>query len=318
MVRQPVGVRVERRVGQRAVLEHDRDRVRRARRLRGEQRRQASRARPRLRRGVPSPQDGAALGGVQDRRLPSGRVRRPRPPPPAAGPAAAASASTVAALEQVGPVVEPQLQLLARLHDQRQRIVRRVAALHLAEPQPVRLPRQRRRGRPDSSRTPPACRTGRPAPPPAGSRPAPHADAPSAPTARPASAAAAPTAAARGGSCSRSGSVLMNSPTIRSAPASSAGRPATVTPNTTSSRPVSRPSSTPNAVCISVFSVSACSRAEPASERVSAAIERQRRPAPGATGAVPATAAAQAACPPPAPPAPRARPPAPPRGPGRR
>ena len=40
-----------------------------------------------------------------------------------------------------------------------------------------------------------------------------------------------------GGSRTRSGSVLMNSPTIRSMPAISAGRPATVTPNTTSSRP---------------------------------------------------------------------------------
>ena len=63
----------------------------------------------------------------------------------------------------------------------------------------------------------------------------------------------------------------MNSPTIRSAPESSAGRPATVTPNTTSSRPVSRPSSTPNAVCTIVFSVSACSRPSRTSDRVSGA-----------------------------------------------
>ena len=51
----------------------------------------------------------------------------------------------------------------------------------------------------------------------------------------------------------RSGSVLMNSPTMCSTPASSAGRPATVTPNTTSSRPLSRPSSMPHAVCSTVF-----------------------------------------------------------------
>ena len=50
MMRQPVGVGVERRVAQRAVLEHHRDRVRRARGLRGKQRRQRRRARNRLRR----------------------------------------------------------------------------------------------------------------------------------------------------------------------------------------------------------------------------------------------------------------------------
>ena len=40
-------------------------------------------------------------------------------------------------LEQIGPVVEPQLQRLARLHDQRQRIMRRIAAMDLAELQAV-------------------------------------------------------------------------------------------------------------------------------------------------------------------------------------
>ena len=50
-----------------------------------------------------------------------------------------------------------------------------------------------------------------------------------------------------GGSRRRSGSVLMNSPTMLSMPAISGGRPATVTPNTTSSRPVSRPSRMPQA-----------------------------------------------------------------------
>ena len=60
-----------------------------------------------------------------------------------------------------------------------------------------------------------------------------------------------------------------------STPASSAGRPATVTPNTTSSRPLSRPSRMPHAVCITVFSVSACSRAGRLSEALSAAVERQ-------------------------------------------
>ena len=58
----------------------------------------------------------------------------------------------------------------------------------------------------------------------------------------------------------RSGSVLMNSPTICSMPAISGGRPATVTPNTTSSRPLSRPSSIPHAAWIRVLSVSPCRR----------------------------------------------------------
>ena len=66
----------------------------------------------------------------------------------------------------------------------------------------------------------------------------------------------------------RSGSVLMNSPTMPSMPAISGGRPATVTPNTTSSRPLSRPSRIAHAAWIKVFSVSPCSRAC----RVSAAV----------------------------------------------
>ena len=73
----------------------------------------------------------------------------------------------------------------------------------------------------------------------------------------------------------RSGSVLMNSPTMCSTPASSAGRPATVTPNTTSSRPVNRPSRMPHAVCITVFSVTACSRAARLSAALSSGAERQ-------------------------------------------
>ena len=68
MMRQPVGVGVERGVGERAVLEHHRDRIRRACRLRGKQRRQG--------RGgtgcvgvVPGAQDGVALGALQDRQV---------------------------------------------------------------------------------------------------------------------------------------------------------------------------------------------------------------------------------------------------------
>ena len=50
-------------------------------------------------------------------------------------------------------------------------------------------------------------------------------------------AAAARSAACSAGSRTRSGSVLMNSPTMLSMPAISGGRPATVTPNTTSVAP---------------------------------------------------------------------------------
>ncbi len=46
---------------------------------------------------------------------------------------------------------------------------------------------------------------------------------------------------AAGSSRTRTGTVLMSMPIIESAPASSAGRPLTVEPNTTSSRPVSEP-----------------------------------------------------------------------------
>ena len=63
----------------------------------------------------------------------------------------------------------------------------------------------------------------------------------------------------------------MNRPTIRSTPASSGGRPATVTPKTTSSRSVSRPSSTAQVPCTNVFSVSPRLRAEACRRPVSSA-----------------------------------------------
>ena len=53
----------------------------------------------------------------------------------------------------------------------------------------------------------------------------------------------------------------MNSPTICSMPAISGGRPATVTPNTTSSRPLSRPNSIPHAAWIRVLERRPCRRA---------------------------------------------------------
>ena len=67
-MRQPVGVGVECGVGERALLEHHRDRVRGAQSLRGKQSRQGQ-WRNNLRGVVPGPQDGVALGGVQDRQV---------------------------------------------------------------------------------------------------------------------------------------------------------------------------------------------------------------------------------------------------------
>ena len=53
----------------------------------------------------------------------------------------------------------------------------------------------------------------------------------------------------------RTGTVVMNSPTIDSTPASSAGRPDTVIPKTTSALPVYRLSSNPHAPCRIVLTV---------------------------------------------------------------
>ena len=60
----------------------------------------------------------------------------------------------------------------------------------------------------------------------------------------------------------------MNRPTISSTPSSSAGRPDTVVPNTTSSSPAQRESSSPHAPCSSVLSVTCARRASSSSRRV--------------------------------------------------
>ncbi|KLL96097.1 hypothetical protein NJ76_19260 [Rhodococcus sp. IITR03] len=66
----------------------------------------------------------------------------------------------------------------------------------------------------------------------------------------------------------RTGTVLMNNPTIASMPGICGGRPETVAPNTTSVRPVSAPSTTPQAVCTRVLTVTpravavSCSRTD--------------------------------------------------------
>ncbi|GAA1691891.1 hypothetical protein GCM10009680_34170 [Streptomyces yatensis] len=63
------------------------------------------------------------------------------------------------------------------------------------------------------------------------------------------------------GTVRRVGTVVMNSPFIVSTPGSSGGRPDTVVPKTTSSRPDCRASSSAQAPCTTVFRVSPSPRA---------------------------------------------------------
>ncbi len=63
----------------------------------------------------------------------------------------------------------------------------------------------------------------------------------------------------------------MNRPTMRSTPGSSGGRPDTIAPNTTSSRPVSRDSRTPQSAWSTVLTVTPRRRASLVSVRVSSA-----------------------------------------------
>ena len=82
MMRQPVGVGVERRVAQHAVLEDHRRGIRRAPSLRGKQRRQRRRRaigririRQRMPGVVPEPQDGVALRRIEDRKAAQRAIR---------------------------------------------------------------------------------------------------------------------------------------------------------------------------------------------------------------------------------------------------
>jgi hypothetical protein len=84
----------------------------------------------------------------------------------------------------------------------------------------------------------------------------------------------------------RTGSVLMNSPARSSIPAISGGRPDTVVPKTTSSRPASWPSTSPQAACTAVLSVTPRSRTRATSPAVicsdsSARTTSKRRSAAG-------------------------------------
>ena len=127
-----VGVRLELRITQAAILEHKRNRVRRALRLRRKQRRQA-RLLDRMIGVVPIPQQPHPLVRLEnveaaDRTL---LVRhrgfeQPDEPRP--------KRRNGRAIKQVGPVVEPQQQPLARLHQQAERIVRGVVPAHRRKP----------------------------------------------------------------------------------------------------------------------------------------------------------------------------------------
>ena len=78
---------------------------------------------------------------------------------------------------------------------------------------------------------------------------------------------------------------------MRSMPAISGGRPATVTPNTTSSRPVRRPSMIAHAVWMKVLSVRPCRRACLLNAAVSGSVNNTLI-CSGATGIRPASAGA--------------------------
>ena len=160
------------------------------------------------------------------------------------------------------------MQPLTRHHHQGERIVRRVAPADPGQPHAPRLDLDARCARPDSSRTRSACRTARPVRSDPGSRQDPDAGARSAATGCPAVSWRSSQSGLAGGSLSRSGSVLMNSPTMLSMPAISGGRPATVTPNTTSSRPVMRPSRMRPGRLHHVLSVTPCRRAAATSAAV--------------------------------------------------
>ena len=86
----------------------------------------------------------------------------------------------------------------------------------------------------------------------------------------------------------RTGTVLMNRPTIESAPATSAGRPETVVPKATSWWPVSHISSRAKAPCSTVLTVVWCERASSPSARVVSSGTRTdatpRRPSPNRSG----------------------------------
>ncbi|SKT90147.1 Uncharacterised protein [Mycobacteroides abscessus subsp. abscessus] len=86
----------------------------------------------------------------------------------------------------------------------------------------------------------------------------------------------------------RTGTVLISRPTIDSAPGTSAGRPETTEPKTTSCCPVSEVSSSAHAPCNTVLTVVCCARANspnaPASRPDNWCVRTPRRPNPDFCG----------------------------------
>ena len=86
----------------------------------------------------------------------------------------------------------------------------------------------------------------------------------------------------------RTGTVLINNPTIESAPATSVGRPDTVVPNTTSCWPVNWHNNCANPACNTVLTVVRCERANASRARVISAgirhVSTPRGPSPTRSG----------------------------------
>ncbi len=137
VVRQTVGVRIQRRVAQLTILVHRRNRIRSGRRLRRKQRRQAA-ASHRARRRVPLLHDPMPLIGRKDLKAADRSIRRSNRALQNTHQTRHQSRNA-APVEQVGLVVEPQMQLLARHHDQSERIMRRVAPADLRQSHATRF-----------------------------------------------------------------------------------------------------------------------------------------------------------------------------------
>ena len=95
-MRQPVGVRIQRRVAQLAIPAHRRNRIRRRRRLRREQLRQAAGRQPRATSRSTPRRCRARSAAASDLKAADRSIRRAPPPPPAAAPDEPPSAATLA------------------------------------------------------------------------------------------------------------------------------------------------------------------------------------------------------------------------------
>ena len=92
-----------------------------------------------MRRVVPARAGWSRAPPARESRAARSPAPAPQPPPPAAGPAAP-PAPRRSPVKQVGPIVEPQLQLLARQRHQAQRIMRRIVAADPGQPHAAASP----------------------------------------------------------------------------------------------------------------------------------------------------------------------------------